>query len=53
MISSGKLEIPRESFTPKVGTIKDRNGRDLVILKGIKKRWKEYTEELYKKILMN
>ena len=47
-ISSEKLEISRESFTPKVGTIKDRNGRDLVILKGIKKRWKEYTE-LYKK----
>ena len=33
-----------------MGTIKDRNGRDLVILKGVKKRWREYTE-LYKKNL--
>ena len=45
-ISSGKLEISSENFDPKLGTIKDRNGGDLVILKGIKKRWKEYTEEL-------
>ena len=49
-ISSGKLEISRENFAPKMGTIKDRNGRDLVILKGVKKRWREYTE-LYKKNL--
>ena len=46
------MEISRENFAPKMGTIKDRNGRDLVILKGVKKRWREYTE-LYKKILMN
>ena len=45
------MDISRENFAPKLGTIKDRNGRDLVILKGIKKRWKEYTEELYKKYL--
>ena len=32
---------------------KDKNGRDLVDAKEIKKRWKEYMEELYKKILMN
>ena len=32
-------------------TIKDRNGRDLVDAEEIKKRWKEYTEELYKKDL--
>ena len=32
-----------------MGTIKDRNGRDLEDAKEIKKRWKEYTEELYKK----
>ena len=32
-----------------MGTIKDRNGRDLIDAKEIKKRWKEYTEELYKK----
>ena len=36
---------------PKMGTIKDRNGRDLVNAEEIKKRWKEYTEELYEKYL--
>ena len=36
-------------FFPKVGTIKDRNYRDLVNAEEIKKRWKEYTEVLYKK----
>ena len=34
-----------------MGTIKDRNGRDLVDSEEIKKRWKEYMEELYKKSL--
>ena len=34
-----------------MGTIKDRNGRDLVDTEEIKKRWKEYMEELYKKYL--
>ena len=34
-------------------TIKDRNGRDLIDPEETKKRWKEYMEELYKKILMN
>ena len=43
------MEISRENFAPKMGTIKDRNGRDLVEAEDIKKRWKEYTEELYKK----
>ena len=38
-------------FCPKVGTIKDRNGRDLVDAEKIKKIWKEYTEELSKKDL--
>ena len=33
-----------------MGTIKDRNGMDLTEAEKIKKRWKEYTEELYKKI---
>ena len=37
------------TFRPKMGTIKDRNGRDLVDTEKIKKRRKEYTEELYKK----
>ena len=36
-----------------MGTIKYKNGRDLVDTKEIKKRWKEYMEELYKKVLMN
>ena len=36
-------------FYPKMGTIKDRNSRDLVDAKEIKMRWKEYTEELKKK----
>ena len=34
-----------------MGTIKDKNGRDLVDAEEIKKRWKQYTEELYKKDL--
>ena len=50
-ISSGKLEISREVFSPKMGTIKDGNSRDLVDAKEIKMRWKEYTEELKKKNL--
>ena len=33
----------------KMGSIKDRNGRDLTEAKDMKKRWQEYTEELYKK----
>ena len=34
---------------PKTGTIKDRNGKDLIEAEEIKKRWQEYTEELHKK----
>ena len=49
-ISSRKLEIPREHFMQR-GLIKDRNGMDLTEAEDIKKRWKEYTEELYKKDL--
>ena len=37
----------------KMGTIKDRNGMDLTDTEDIKKRWREYTEELYKKDLHN
>ena len=37
----------------KMGSIKDRNGLDLTEAEDIKKRWKEYTEELYKKDLHN
>ena len=36
-------------FHAKIGTIKDRNGMDLTEAEDIKKRWQEYTEELYKK----
>ena len=35
-----------------MSTIKDRNGMDLTKAENIKKRWQEYTEELYKKIFM-
>ena len=35
-----------------MGAIKDRNGMDLTTAEEIKKRWQEYTEELYKKIFM-
>ena len=48
-ISSRKLEIPNGTFHAKMGAIKDRNGRDLVEAKRIKKRWQEHTEELYRK----
>ena len=39
------------TFFPKMGTKKDRNGRDLIDTEEIKKRWKEYIEELCKKDL--
>ena len=38
----------RGTFQAKMGSIKDRNGRDLTKAEDIKKRWQEYTEELYK-----
>ena len=38
-----------KEFHAKIGTIKDRNGMDLTEAEDIKKRWQEYTEELYKK----
>ena len=50
-ISSRKLEIPREHFMQRGGSIKDRNGMDLTEAEDIKKRWQEYTEELHKKDL--
>ena len=39
----------KETFHAKMGTIKDRNGMNLTKADDIKKRWQEYTEELYKK----
>jgi len=46
-----KTRDTKGTFHAKIGTIKDRNGTDLTE-EDIKKRWQEYTEELYKKILM-
>ena len=40
------------TFHAKMGTIKDRNSMDLTEAEDIKKRWQEYIEELYKKVLM-
>ena len=48
---SRKLEIPREYFMQNMGTIEDRNGKDLPEAEDIKKKQQEYTEELYKKDL--
>ena len=39
------------TFHEKMGTIKDRNSKDLTEAKDVKKRWQEYTEELYRKDL--
>ena len=50
-ISSKKLRDSKGTFHAKMGTIKDRNGVDLTEAEDIKKRWQEYTEELYKKNL--
>ena len=50
-ISSRKLRDTKGIFHAKMGSIKDRNGRDLTEAEDIKKRWQEYTEELYKKDL--
>ena len=47
-----KIRDTKEIFHAKMGTIKDRNGMDLTDAEVIKKRWQEYTEELYKKIFM-
>jgi len=47
-----KIRDTKEIFHAKMGTIKDRNGMDLIEAEDIKKRWQEYTEELSKKILM-
>ena len=44
-----KIRDTKGTFHAKMGTIKDRNGMDLTEAEDIKKRWQEYTEELYKK----
>ena len=46
-----KIRDTKGTFHAKMGSIKDRNGLDLTEAEDIKKRWQEYTEELYKKDL--
>ena len=46
-----KIRHTKGTFHAKMGTINDRNAKDLAEAKDIKKRWQEYTEELYKKDL--
>ena len=46
-----KITDTKGAFHPKMGTVKDKNGMDLTEAGGIKKRWKEYTEELYRRNL--
>ena len=48
-----KIKDTKGTFHTKMGTIKGRNGMDLTEAKDFKKRWQEYTEELYKKELHN
>ena len=42
-----KITDPKGTFHAKMGTMKDRNGRDLTEEEDTKKRWQEYTEKLY------
>ena len=46
-----KIRDTKATFHAKMGTVNNRNGRDLTVAENIKKRWQEYTEELYKKDL--
>ena len=46
-----KIRDAKGTFLAKMGSIKDRNGMELTEAEDIKKRWQEYTEELYKKDL--
>ena len=48
-----KMRDTKGIFHAKMGSIKDRNGMDLIEAEDIKKRWQEYTEELYKNDLHN
>ena len=48
-----KITTTKRMFHAKMGSINDRNGMDLRKAEDIKKRWQEYTEELYKKDLHN
>ena len=44
-----KIRATKRNFHVKMGSIKDRNGMDLTKAEDIKNRWKEFTEELYRK----
>ena len=46
-----KIRDTKGTFHAKIGSITDRNGRDITEAEDIKKRWQEYTNELYKKDL--
>ena len=46
-----RIRDTKGTFHAKMGSIKDRHGLDLIEAEDIKKRWQEYTEELYKKDL--
>ena len=46
-----KIKDTKGTFQGKMGSIKDKNGMDLTEAEDIKKKWQEYTEELYKKDL--
>ena len=46
-----KIRDTKGTFNAKMGSVKDRNGMDLTEAENVKKRWQEYTEELYKKDL--
>ena len=46
-----KIRYTKGTFLAKMGSIKDRNGMDLIEAEDIKKRWQGYTEELYRKDL--
>ena len=47
-----KMRDTKGTFHARLATIKDRNGKDLKEAAEIKKRWQEYTKELYKNVLM-
>ena len=46
-----KIRDTKGTFRARMGTVKDRNGMDLTEAEDIKKRWQEYTEELYRRNL--
>ena len=44
-----KIRETKGTFHSKMGTIKDKNGMDLTKAEDVRKRWQEYTDELYRK----